>query len=327
MTSCIPRTLLAWLAALLACAAAPSAVAQDYPSKPIRVIVPWPAGGLVDIAARAVATRLQAGLAQTVIVDNKVGAGGLIGADQGAKATPDGYTLVLTTSALTINTAMRTKMSFDAMKDLEPISVVAYAPSVLVVNAAGGPTSVQELLKFAKANPGKLSYGSAGVGSPAHFAGELLKSKQGLFIVHVPYTGAPAAMTDQIAGRIDFHFANIAVALPQIRSGRVRALAVTSAGRTASLPEVPTMAEAGVAGFEADQWLGILAPRGLPRAVVDRLVGEVNKALAADEVRATLVNAGMTAAAPGTASAFDAYLKQDLAKWTAVVKAANIQSE
>jgi tripartite-type tricarboxylate transporter receptor subunit TctC len=172
-----------------------------------------------------------------------------------------------------------------------------------------------------------LTYASAGVGSPAHLTGELLKSTQKIFVVHVPYTGAPAAMNDQLGGRVDFQFANAAVALPQIRAGRVKALAVTSAKRFDALPNVPTMTEAGVPNFDADQWLGLLAPRGMPRPVVDRLVAEVNKALLNDDLRAALAQSGMNAAAPGSAAAFDTLLQADLARWTAVVKAQGIQAD
>jgi tripartite-type tricarboxylate transporter receptor subunit TctC len=301
--------------------------AQGYPARPLRIVVPWPAGGLVDVAARQLGTRLQAALGQPVVVENRVGAGGSIGADVVAKAPADGHTLLFSTSALTINVAMQTKLPFDLQRDLEPVCLLAHAPSVLVVGPSINPASVQELVALARARPGQLSYGSAGVGSPAHLAGELLKSLQKLFIVHIPYTGAPAAMNDQLAGRLDFQFANAAVALPQVRSGKVRALAVTGAQRFAALPQVPTMVEAGVANFEADQWLGLLAPRGLPGAAQARLSAECQKALAQDDLRAALLQAGMTAAPAGTPASFDAALKAELAKWTAVVKAANIQPE
>jgi tripartite-type tricarboxylate transporter receptor subunit TctC len=301
--------------------------AQGYPARPLRIVVPWPAGGLVDVAARQLGTRLQAALGQPVVVENRVGAGGSIGADVVAKAPADGHTLLFSTSALTINVAMQTKLPFDLQRDFEPACLLAHAPSVLVVGPSINPASVQELVALARARPGQLSYGSAGVGSPAHLAGELLKSLQKLFIVHIPYTGAPAAMNDQLAGRLDFQFANAAVALPQVRAGKVRALAVTGAQRFAALPQVPTMVEAGVANFEADQWLGLLAPRGLPSAVQTRLASECQKALAQDDLRAALLQAGMTAAPAGTPASFDAALKAELAKWTAVVKAANIQPE
>ncbi|MFZ9136925.1 MAG: tripartite tricarboxylate transporter substrate-binding protein [Hylemonella sp.] len=314
-------------AAWLASCAAPAIWAQAYPSKVIRLVVPWPGGGLVDIAARQMANRLQAALGQPVIVENRVGAGGAIGAAAVATAAPDGHTLLLSTSALTMNTALGTKTQFDLLRDFEPVSLVAYAPSVLVVGPAINPGTVKELVDLARSQPGGLSYGSAGVGSPAHFAGELLKALEKIFVVHIPYTGAPAAMNDQLAGRVHFQFANAAVALPQIRAGKVKALAVTSAKRFSALPDVPTMMEAGVPTFEADQWLGILAPRGLAGPVMDRLVAECNKALGVEELRAALAKAGMTAAAPGTAASFDVSLRADLKKWTDLARAANIKSD
>ena len=301
--------------------------AQSWPSKPIRIVVPWPAGGLVDIAARQLGTRLQAALGQPVVIDNKAGAGGNIGADAVAKAPPDGHTLVFTTSALTISTAMGSKLPFNLAKDFEPLALVANSPSVLVVGPAITPGSVKELIETAKAKPGKLTYASAGIGSPAHLTGELFKTSQKLFVVHVPYTGAPAALNDQLAGRVDYQFANATVALPQIRAGKIRALAVTSAKRFDALPQVPTMAEAGVPNFEADQWLGLLAPRGLPQPVIDRIVAEVNKALESSEFRAVLSQAGMSTANAGSPAAFAAHVQKDLARWSAVVKAQGIQPD
>jgi len=314
-------------AAVLAVGYGPCAAAQDYPSKAVRVIVPWPPGGLVDLPARIVGEKLQAALGQPFVVENKPGAGGVIGAEQVARAAPDGYTIALTTSALNMNAALRKSLPFEVAKDFEPVAVVAYAPSVLVVHPSLGVKSVQELVALAKSKPGKLSYASAGPGTPAHLSAELFKSMLGLDIVHVPYKGAPPAMADQVAGRVEFHFANAAVALPQVRAAKVRALAVTSPKRFGPLPEVPTMIEAGVPNFEADQWIGYLVPRGTPRPVIDRLSAEVNKALAQEEIKATLAKSGMTAAPAGTPAEFAGYLKQDLAKWVGVVKAANIQPE
>ena len=316
------------LVCTLMMAVLPSAAsAQDYPARPVRVLVPWPAGGIVDLAARTVGERLQSALGQTFITDNRAGAGGVTGADVVAKAAPDGHTLVFTTSALNMNAALGGKLPFDVTQDFEPVAVVAYAPGILVVHPGLGVRTTQELIALAKARPGKLSYASAGNGSPAHLSAELFKSMLGLDILHVPYKGAPPAMIDQIAGRVDVQFANPAVALPQIKAGKLVALAVTSTRRFGPLPEVPTMAEAGVPNFEADQWLAYLAPRATPRPVVERLVREINKALAMDDVRATLAQGGMTTAAPATPAEFAAYLKKDLAKWTAVVKTANIQPD
>jgi len=304
-----------------------SAGAQTYPSKPIRVVVPWPAGGLVDVAARQLGQRMQTALGQPVVIDNKLGAGGNIGADLVAKAPADGYTLLFTTSALTINAALRPAMPFNTVKDFERVAVVAYAPAILVVNSNSSIRSLDDLVKAARSQPGKLSYASAGVGSPAHLMSELFKSRQNIFVVHIPYTGAPAAMNDQIAGRIDFQFANAAVALPQIKAGKVRAIAVTSTQRLPGLPEVPTMAEAGMKQFEIQQWMGLMAPQGTPPAVINRLVSEVNNVLALSEFDQALSSAGANSAKPGKAADFDAYFKQDLAQWVGVVKAADIKPE
>ena len=304
-----------------------SAGAQTYPSKPIRVVVPWPAGGLVDVAARQLGQRMQNTLGQPLVIENKVGAGGNIGADLVAKSAADGHTLLFTTSALTINAALRSTMPFDPVKDFERVAVVAYAPAVLVVNPNSSIRSLDDLVKAARSQPGKLSYASAGVGSPAHLMSELFKSRQNIFVVHIPYTGAPAAMNDQIAGRIDFQFANAAVALPQVKAGKVRAIAVTSTQRLSGLPDVPTMAEAGMKEFEIQQWIGLMAPQGIPAAVVNRLVSEVNTVLALNEFGQALSSSGTNSAKPGKAADFDAYFKQDLAQWVGVVKAADIKPE
>lgn len=304
-----------------------SAGAQTYPSKPIRVVVPWPAGGLVDVAARQLGQRMQNMLGQPLVIENKVGAGGNIGADLVAKSAADGHTLLFTTSALTINAALRSTMPFDPVKDFERVAVVAYAPAVLVVNPNSIIRSLDDLVKAARSQPGKLSYASAGVGSPAHLMSELFKSRQNIFVVHIPYTGAPAAMNDQIAGRIDFQFANAAVALPQVKAGKVRAIAVTSTQRLSGLPDVPTMAEAGMKEFEIQQWIGLMAPQGTPAAVVNRLVSEVNTVLALNEFGQALSSSGTNSAKPGKAADFDAYFKQDLAQWVGVVKAADIKPE
>ena len=304
-----------------------SAGAQTYPSKPIRVVVPWPAGGLVDVAARQLGQRMQNTLGQPLVIENKVGAGGNIGADLVAKSAADGHTLLFTTSALTINAALRSTMPFDPVKDFERVAVVAYAPAVLVVNPNSSIRSLDDLVKAARSQPGKLSYASAGVGSPAHLMSELFKSRQNIFVVHIPYTGAPAAMNDQIAGRIDFQFANAAVALPQVKAGKLRAIAVTSTQRLPGLPDVPTMAEAGMKEFEIQQWIGLMAPQGTPAAVVNRLVSEVNTVLALNEFGQALSSSGTNSAKPGKAADFDAYFKQDLAQWVGVVKAADIKPE
>jgi tripartite-type tricarboxylate transporter receptor subunit TctC len=261
------------------------------------------------------------------VVDNRVGAGGVIGADLAAKAPPDGYTLTLTTSAINMNAALGQKLPFDVGNDFAPVAAVAYAPSVVVVNVGLAAKTVQELTALARARPGKLSYASAGIGSPAHLATELYKSTMGLDIAHIPYKGAPQAITDLIAGHVDILFANAAVALPQIRAGAVRAIAVTGAQRFSALPDLPTMAESGVKDFEADQWLGILAPRATPPAVLRRLRAEIDRALVSESMRTALTASGMSVASVATLEQFSGYLKADLTKWTDVVKRAQIKAD
>lgn len=304
-----------------------SVVAKDYPDRPVKLIVPWPAGGLVDIAGRVTSKTLQISLSQPFIVDNKLGAGGILGADSVAKAPADGYTLLLTTSALNINNAIRISQPYDVANDFVPISLIAWSPFVLVASQSLGVTSVQELIQLAKSKPGKLTYASAGVGSPAHLSGELFKTMAGIDILHVPYKGAPQAMTDLISGQVDLLFANSSVALAQIKASKVRPLAVTSLQRYKGLPDVPTMNEAGVAKFEADQWLCIFAPAGTPPAVQVLLRNEFEKSLNNIEVRSTLEQNGMSVAAASTQAELAAFLKQDREKWVRVVKSANIPRE
>lgn len=303
------------------------ASAQDYPDKPIRLVIPWPAGGLVDIAGRTAAKVLQPSLKQTIVVENKLGAGGILGADSVAKAPADGYTLLLTTSALSINAVLRTKMPFDMSNDLAPIALIAWAPSVLVASPLLKVASVQELIALAKTKPGKLTYASAGVGSPAHLSAELFKTLAGIDLLHVPYKGAPQAMTDVIAGEVDLLFANATVAIPQIKANKIRALAVTSAKPYAGLPDLPTMSQAGVLKFEADQWLGIFAPSGTPEAILTLLHREIGKALVNGEVRTTLEQNGMTTAVLASRNDFKKFLVRDKEKWAGVVSSANIPKE
>ena len=301
--------------------------AQTYPNKPIRVIVPWPPGGLVDTVGRVVGERLQSSLGQPFLAENKTGAGGAIGAEQVAKSTADGYTLLLTTSALNMNAALQGKNAGEVFRDLEPIALATWVPAVLVVPNNLGVNTVQELIAMARAKPGKLTFSSAGNGSPAHLFGEMLKSAYRLDMVHVPYKGGPQAMTDLMAGRVDMHFANAAVAIPQIKAGSVRALAVTSAKRTTFAPDVPTMGEAGVPDFEADQWIGYFATRGTPVTIIEQLSAEIQKALAMPAVRGSLAQHGMTVADPISSREFAAYLRRDLTRWAGVVKSANIRPD
>lgn len=325
MTRPIRSTL--FFLAMLAIAAVMPARAQDYPDKPVRLVVPWPAGGLVDIAARLAGAGLQSQLGQPFVIENKPGAGGAIGADAVSHAAPDGYTLVLTTSALNMNAALKRVPGFSISNDFAPVAAVAYAPSVLVVRPSLGVKTVPELIALARTKPGKISYASAGQGSPAHLYGELFKSLAKVDMVHVPYKGAPQAMSDLLAGEVDLLFANAAVAVPQIKADRVRALAVTSVQRFAAAPELPTLVEAGLPGFEADQWLGILAPRGTPPIVIQRLRTAIAQTLSKDETRAKLAQSGMSAAGPATSAEFTALLNREFDTWQALVKSANLKPE
>jgi len=313
---------------LLLCLAAvgfSSSAVAGYPSRSISIIVAWPPGGLVDNLVRIVAQKLQPELGQSVVVENKPGAGGVVAANYVGHAQADGYTLLATTSALTMNAALRKKeLRFDVLKDFEPIALAGLAPSVLMVRNSLPVKSVKELIALAKSEPGKLTYGSAGIGTPANFSSELLNTMAGIRVMQVPYKGAPPVMLDLAAGRVDMAFANTTVALPQVLAGHVRALAVTSAKRSPLLPDVPTLAEAGLPDFEADQWVGFLAPRGTPRPILERLAKDINVALQDPAVRAALAKQGVVAAGKSSPASFSAYLKKDLAKWDGVVKAAHI---
>lgn len=319
------RTLLVATTGAMALAAAVHAGAQAYPTKPIKVVVPWPAGGIVDIAGRVIGEKAQAELGQPMVIENKSGAGGMIGADAVARADPDGYTLALTSTALNMNAALGRKLSTDVSKAFEPIRIVAWAPSILVTYPGLNLKSVADLVALAKAKPGELTYASAGTGSPAHFAAEMFRSTVGIDVIHVPYKGAPPAMNDQIAGRVTFHFANATVALPQIKAGTVTALAITADKRSALVPDVPTMAEAGYPDYKASQWLGYFAPAGTPRAVVEKLADAIGKAVADPEVQAALERQAMEVDRNSNPDSFAALMPSDLERWQKVVKAANIK--
>jgi tripartite-type tricarboxylate transporter receptor subunit TctC len=302
-----------------------AASAQSYPSHPIKVIVPWPAGGLVDIVGRSVGERVAGTLGQPVIVENKTGAGGMIGANTVLQAPADGYTLALTTSALNINAALQPKSSRGAGTDFAPVAVAAYAPLILTIGPSVKADNLKELIAVANSRPEGLTYASAGTGSPSHLAAELFRKVAGVKLVHVPYKGAPAAMLDEVAGRVDMQFANAAVALPQIRSGGVKALAVASSQRIDTLPDVPTTAQAGVAGLESAQWIGFLAPKGTPPEIVGRWNAAVTKALSDPKVQAALTSNGMQAAESKSPGEFQVQLDEELGQWQRVVRDAGIQ--
>jgi tripartite-type tricarboxylate transporter receptor subunit TctC len=291
-----------------------------YPSKSIRLVVPFPAGGTTDILARAVAQRLTETMGQSVVVDNRAGAGGNIGADLVAKAPPDGYTLLMgTVGTHAINASLYAKMPYDHARDFAPIILVAGVPNVLVVNPALPVNSVQELIAYGKANPGKLNFASSGNGTSIHLSAELFKTMTGVQMAHVPYKGSAPALVDLIGGQVQLMFDNLPSALPQIKAGKLKALAVTSAQRSTVLPDVPTVAESGLPGFEASSWFGLLAPAGTPKDIIAKLNGEVVKWLATPEAKERLATQGAIPAGLSPDD-FTRHIAAETVKWQKVVK-------
>jgi len=273
------------LTAVLALAFVYSAAAQTWPSQPIRLIAPFPPGGSVDITARLIAEPLAGQLGVRIVIDNRSGASGNIGMEAAARAAPDGYTIVLNTIPLVTNQSLFDKLTWDPIKDFAPIGMVATSPHVLVVPAKMPVNKVDDLVRLARASPGKLSYASAGVGTTFHFCGEMFKDSTGTFILHVPYRGGGPALLDTLAGQVDMSFPTLSAALPHVKAGTLRALAVTDTTRSSLLPDVPTLREAGLKDFQFTQWLALLAPAGTPPAVVSRLNAALKNALNTQEVR------------------------------------------
>jgi tripartite-type tricarboxylate transporter receptor subunit TctC len=304
-----------------------AALAQAYPAKPIRLVVPFAPGGSTDIVARIVAQKLSDRLGQQVVVENRGGAGGTIGAEAVAKAAPDGYTLVLgTTSTHAVAPNVYAKIGYDPVKDFAPISLVAVTPYLLVVNPSMNVKSLPEFVGYVKARPGKLNYASAGTGSTTHLAMEMLKGAAGLYIVHIPYNGNGPAGTAVIAGQVEILFGSLPAVLPHAKSGRVRPIAVGTPKRSPSLPEVPTVAESGFPGFDASLWLAVMAPAGTPAPVVDRLHKEIVAAIATPDAADALSKAG---AEPITSTPAElaAMVKDGVDKYAKVVKQAGVKAE
>ena len=301
-----------------------STFAQTYPSRGLRIVVPFAAGGSTDIFARLVGDKLSAALAQPVVIDNRPGAGGNIGADLVAKSPPDGYTLLMaTTGVMAINNSLYKNLSYDAAKDLEPVSFIASITNVLVVPADSPLKSVGDLIAAAKAAPGKLSFASSGAGSSTHISGELFKSMAGVDLQHIPYKGSGQAMPDLISGRVSMMFENMPGAISYIQAGKLNALAVTGLKRAPALPDVKTVAESGVPNYESLSWSGIAVPAGTPRDVIARLNREINAILATPEMRQKLAEQGAEAVG-GTPESFAEHIKREREKWSRVVRDANI---
>jgi tripartite-type tricarboxylate transporter receptor subunit TctC len=306
---------------------APVVCAQVFPVKPVRLIVTYPAGGPADIAARALAQKLAEAWGQQVVVDNRAGAGGIIGTELVAKAAPDGYTLLHGTAAgLVINPLLRNKLPYDTLRDFAPVSMVVIVPQLLVTHPGVPASTLKELIALAKSQPGRLNYASVGVGSPNHLGMELLKSMAGIDMVHVPYKGAAPAMADLMAGQVQLAFNGMASVVPQVAIGKLKAIAIGSAARSAAAPEVPTVAEAGLPGFEYTAWNGNFAPAATPRALVAAISSDIRKALAAPDLVQRLSSLGSE---PGgsTPAQFAAFIREDHVRWSRVVKSIGLKPE
>jgi len=302
------------------CATASAQPSAGYPSRPVKLVIPFPPGGPLDIIGRAIAQKASEDWGQSVVVDNRPGAGGNIGADLVAKSPPDGYTILMgALSTHAVNPSLYGKMPYDAVKDFAPISLVAITPNVLVVNASLPVNSAKEFVAYAKANSGKLAFGSGSNGSAGHLAGELFKVDTGTDIVHVPYKGGAPATQALLAGDTQFMFDNLANAMPQVKAGKLKALAVTTALRSKLAPELPTMAEAGLPGFDISTWFGLLAPAGTPKDVIAKWNAEVTKILNSPDMRERLTAQGAEPA-PTTPEQFAAFIQSEIPKYARIVK-------
>ena len=314
-----------FLIAFLAVAAG-QAAAQGYPAQPIRLIAPFPPGGSVDIMARLIADPLAIQLGGKIIIDNRSGASGNIGMEAAARATPDGHTIVLNTLPLVTSKSLFEKLSWDPIRDFAPLGMVATAPHVLVVPSKLPAKTVQELVKLARASPGKLNYASAGVGTTFHFCAEMFKDATGTFILHVPYRGGGPALLDTVAGQVDMSFPTLSAVLPHVKAGTLRALGVTSATRSQQLPEVPSLRESGVRNFEFTQWLALLAPIGTPEPVLARLNAALNAALKSRELQEKFAQQGFDAF-PTTRAEAGQFLAAEVERYAGLIKSRGIKPE
>jgi tripartite-type tricarboxylate transporter receptor subunit TctC len=305
----------------------PALAETPYPSRTVKMIVPYPAGGTTDFLGRLVADQLRSGLGATVVVDNKPGAATALGAELVARAEPDGYTLLMATSTtLAINRSLYKKLPYDPVKDFTPIALVAAVPFALIVNPQIPATTLSEFVAYAKSKPG-LAYGSAGNGSPQHLGAEMLKTAAGIDIRHVPYRGSVPAMLDVIAGHIPFMVVDLQPALPQMREGKVRVLGVTTPKRVAAAPEIPTLAESGLAGFELVAWQGVVAPAGVPRGIIDQLAAQIGKLVADPATRDKLTMIALEPLTGSTPDSFAAYVKAEVDRWAVIVKNSGAELE
>jgi tripartite-type tricarboxylate transporter receptor subunit TctC len=319
-----------WIAVAVAVALAAGlngASAQNYPTRAITLVIPFAPGGSTSIVGRGIADKMSELLGEKVVVDNRPGAGGTVGTRAVAKSEPDGYTLVLGyTGTLAIGPSLYKSVGYDPRKDFAPIGLIGNAPNSLVVNPSFPAKTVAELISYAKANPGKVNFGSAGAGTASHITGEYFARSAGITLVHIPYKGTGPALTDLLGGHIPMAFAPIPASHPNVTAGKLRALAVTSITRSGLLPDVPTMVEAGLPGFDASLYYGLAAPAGTPRPVIDKLNKALRDALASDEVKRQLGNDG-TEITPGTPEDYAAFIDKDEKKWSQLVKASGVEQE
>jgi tripartite-type tricarboxylate transporter receptor subunit TctC len=312
--------------AALALASGATVLAQEYPAKPIRVVVPFPPGGGTDLMARTVMQKLGESLGATMVIDNRGGAGGSIGSELVAKSPADGYTVLIVSGAHAINPSLYPKLSYDSVRDFAPVTMFTSGPGLLVVHPSVPAKTVKEFIALAKSRPGQLNYASAGIGTPPHLAGELFKTMAGVELVHVPYKGNGPAYTDLIGGHVSVMFPTIPTAIPHVRAGKLRALAVTTRSRTPIAPELPPISESGVPGYDVSSWYGLLAPAGTPAAVVSRLQREIAKVLRSPDVGEKLTAQGLDLVG-STPDAFAAVIKSEIMKWAKVVKASGARAD
>jgi tripartite-type tricarboxylate transporter receptor subunit TctC len=320
------KSIVSCLLASLCAAQAPLSWAQSYPARPVRLLVPSTPGGSVDTLARAISPKLSEKWGQQLVIDNRAGAGGVLAAETVAKAPPDGYTLLLgTVSALATNVSLHKKLPYDPLRDFAPVSLLATQPLMLVVNASLPAKSVDELTALARARPGELTHSSAGNGTGSHLSAELFKSLAKIDVVHIPYKGIAPALLDVVSGRVSMTFPSTLSALPHVRSGKVRALAVTGLKRSPAAPDIPTMNEAGVKGYESSTWYGVVAPAATPIAVVNKLSGDLAYAIRLDDLRERMSHEGLELAG-STPAQFRQFMVNEIEKWGRLIKSRGIQA-
>ena len=320
------RAGIALTAAALALTACGAWAQAGYPNRPIRIIVPWPAGGGVDVVTRTVAKKMSVRLGQQVIIDNRPGATGNIGAGMGAKAAPDGYTLLVASAPMTINPSLQRNLPFDLGRDFTPLGLMASSPSMLVVNPSVGK-SVKDLVASARAEPGRISYASPGPGTQQNIVGEVFKDMAHIDIIHAPYKGGPQALTDMVGGHIQMMFHGVPAVMPFVKSGQIKGVAVATKQRLPLFPDIPTMAEAGYPGIEASEWYGLVAPAGTPKDIVVVLGNEIGKALNAPGVREQLIAKGYEPASNSNPEQFGAFMAAEQKKWALAIKQSGVRAE